>query len=148
MVPMMLEAMRQFPETLLVQQQTVSFLAHEVKTLEDCQHLDRFYGLELSLSAMQRFPQSSLLQTHGARVTWKMASLSDDFFGRIKGHGGAAMAARGRGGGGASASEASVRKKDAPALARLRRKRAESRAGGGASEASVRKKALLLVLLF
>jgi hypothetical protein len=134
MVPMMLEAMRQFPETLLVQQQTVSFLAHEVKTLEDCQHLDRFYGLELSLSAMQRFPQSSLLQTHGARVTWKMASLSDDFFGRIKGHGGAAMAASVSGGGGgaseasASASEASVRKKDAPALARLRWKWAESQA--------------------
>ena len=53
LAPMILEAMRQFPETMLVQQQGILTLSHQIKTVEDCTGLDKFYALELTLGAMQ-----------------------------------------------------------------------------------------------
>jgi len=63
MVPMLLEAMRQFPHVLLVQQQSVSMLSSQLKTLDDCLALDRFYCLDLVIVAMQKHRDAPLLQT-------------------------------------------------------------------------------------
>ena len=80
MSPLILEAMKQFPMSDVVQREGVVILATLNSTLDDCTLLATFHGFKIVTSGLRRFLRDMPMQAAGAKLLWKMASLSSNFF--------------------------------------------------------------------
>ena len=74
--PLILEAMKQFPDVVPVQRESLRVLSHLLADSDTCTYLLPLYPLELSLHAMRLHRSSASLQLDGSRVVWRLASSS------------------------------------------------------------------------
>ena len=84
--------MKQFPMSDVVQREGVIIMATLTSSLDDCALLGNFQGFKIVMSGLRRFLRDVPMQAAGAKLLWKMASLSSDFFEEADAAGVVAMA--------------------------------------------------------
>jgi len=91
--PLIFEAMKQFPDINILQRESMTVLSHLIKDLSDVEYITSasFPSVDLILRGMRKHRSDGPLQTSGARLLWKIASLKQACRARIKEAGGVAM---------------------------------------------------------
>jgi len=88
---MILEAMKQFPDSSTVQSDGVIVISELTKTFGDCEVLGKFFGIELVMRGMRNFLDLTRMQVAGSKLLWRLSSLNDSFFRKVLDDGGIAM---------------------------------------------------------
>ena len=92
MSPLILEAMKQFPLAEVVQREGVVILATLTRSFDDCTLLSNFHGFKVVANGLRRFLHDVPMQAAGAKLLWRLTSLSSEFFDQADATGVVAMA--------------------------------------------------------
>ncbi|GMH52705.1 hypothetical protein TrRE_jg400, partial [Triparma retinervis] len=82
-VPLVIEAMKQFPANGNVQDEGIRTLGHLATGREDLEGAGRMGGVELVMRGMREWGGRTRMQAAGAKLLWRMAGADEGMRGRV-----------------------------------------------------------------